>query len=184
MGLPHLRLIIEPPRHPANERFQQKAGKPRSRDCTLFRVLQFLPHPQVAQGDTRDGRRYYRPAMVARRYYRSHRRGRSGSRAARILQRAGLITATALAGCAPPTSPLNVRATATPQSCIVEVEGRRFGTDNELLSFARSWPNRRALVTFVGEVPYRCIGSTIFILQGVGFQKIDASELPTTENSN
>jgi hypothetical protein len=28
----------------------RKAGQSSSRDCPLFRVLQFLPHPQIAQG--------------------------------------------------------------------------------------------------------------------------------------
>ena len=57
---------VHAPVHSADQRFQQEARQPHPRDCALFCVLQFLPHPQNAARQPGNGRWRKRSALVAR----------------------------------------------------------------------------------------------------------------------
>jgi hypothetical protein len=96
------------------------------------------------------------------------------------MRRARAISVAALLfGCAAQNAPLSVRVTRDSDGCVLEVEGRRFdnqsGGGEQLLSFARAWPNRRATVNMDRDTPYRCVGGPIFVLQRAGFRKIDVA---------
>lgn len=57
--------------------------------------------------------------------------------------------------------------------CHVTVEGESV-TSERLLDIGRSSPQRRAIVIYDKDTPYKCIGGAIFTLQRAGLTSVDA----------
>jgi hypothetical protein len=80
-----------------------------------------------------------------------------------------------LTGCSgatrPPLPPIVVQVSGRADSCAVEAEGRKF-TIEELMKIAPSWKGRLVRVAPIGDAPFKCVGSAVFILQRAGFSDV------------
>lgn len=87
-----------------------------------------------------------------------------------------LILSTLLtAGCAHPTTPsFTATVSGAAGTCVVQVGGRDV-TSDQLLAIAREevTKNKRAQLLGTSDVPYRCIGQAIYMLQVAGFAAVD-----------
>ena len=98
----------------------------------------------------------------------------------------GLLIAAALlaAGCSHPAGNRPFAATVSRANgvCLVQVDGQTV-TSEQLLAIARRevGQRQRAQLLGAGDVPYRCIGQVIYVLQVAGFSAIDFKADPPSD---
>jgi hypothetical protein len=61
-------------------------------------------------------------------------------------------------------SPITIAVARGDEGCTIRVNDRQVSSD-ELSVALRAWPNRRAILQYQMDTPYRCIGGAIFLLQ-------------------
>lgn len=69
--------------------------------------------------------------------------------------------------------PLVVSVSRDGETCRIVVSGERV-TSDRLFEIARPSWKRRVVVIYDRETPFKCVGGTIWTLQGAGLTKIDA----------
>jgi hypothetical protein len=70
--------------------------------------------------------------------------------------------------------PLVVNVQGEGTGCYVGVNGAKV-TSERLVQIARAERNRRAIVVFAKDAPYKCVGSAVVVLQQGGIAKIDVA---------
>ena len=91
-----------------------------------------------------------------------------------MLRTCAIMCLALIAGCAR-NPPLMLRATGTGEECTVSVNGEVFADEKlsgPLLNQLAKEHDKRLIIDSDGHTPYRCIGRTIFNLQGAGFRVV------------
>ncbi len=65
------------------------------------------------------------------------------------------------------------------EGCAIRVNDRQVSSD-ELSAALRAWPNRRAILRYDADAPYRCIGGAIFLLQREHYRVVADPPFPTS----
>ena len=80
---------------------------------------------------------------------------------------------------ADPRDALAITTAGEEDGCSLVVQGQRV-TSEQFTKLAKSWPNRRAILTMAPGTQYRCVGGVVFTLQRFGFdaQIIDVQSGP------